>query len=592
MVASQRSALTLVAAVAYASTFLGCSNDAETAREIQSQRHRQVQAQSDQDHLGDAFSLLQRLVELNPEKAQRQIAYHLNRYLDDRSFLTADGSDSDSVNQPGTDVPELLRTINDLLPVEKSADRVQRDRFAPSDVNHLRDCYLFRQIVQWVDQQRSDDPLLVDWLALQEQTQGTETADKIRTASRLFDWTVRNIALELPRRPPSESAPPLPLGMEFEGPGYRQSDYQTVWRGTGDFLQRAGVFIQLCRQANIPAFVLAIPSRESGELNPWCVGVLVGPEIYLFEPELGMFIPGPGQIGIATLAQARTDESILRRLNVPGFFDYPLSKNDVQQCIALLNVLPEGLSARMGWLESGLTGKRRMVVYSDVDELAAQIDAASGVAGVRLWRVPLMAEVYKVAMEKEAERNPMFAFWYYSRWAILNATVGASQKLAVGRWRHLHGQFDDNAEQNIDGARTLYLAQRAPEFEIEKLDFDVDLQMSYGIRRELGISTEVYNRQVEQMQAMMRLAKRTATYWISLIQYDDESYETAEKWLFKRALNDEQSSFWEPAARYNLARTHERLGQSDRAIELYKTQGEPQEHGNRIRARLIEKAAE
>lgn len=57
-------------------------------------------------------------------------------------------------------------------------------------------------------------------------------------------------------------------------------------------------------------------------------------------------------------------------------------------------------------------------------------------------------------------------------------------------------------------------------------------------------------------------------------------------------LNEEQSSFWEPAARYNLARTFEHLGQSDRAIELYKTQREPQEHGNRIRARMIEKAAE
>ncbi len=388
------------------------------------------------------------------------------------------------------------------------------------------------------------------------------------------------------------NAPPLPLGMMFEGPGYRQSDYQTVFRGTGDSLQRAGVFTQLCRQASIPAFVLSIPSADSGELNPWCIGVLIGDQVYLFEPQLGTFIPGPNQVGIATLAQARSDDSVLRRLNVPGFFDYPYSKQDVQQCTALLNVSPEAISSRMKHLQSGLTGNRRMVVYVDVDSLAKRIDEASGIAGVRLWNVPLLAESYEVAMKNAAERDPMFAFWYVSRWAILDAPVVTSEQLARGRWRHLQGQFDTDEKENVEGARTLYLALRAPEFEIEKLDIDVDLQKAYGIRRELGTEKQVYERQIQQVQGMMRLGKRTATYWLSLIQYDDQRFQTAESWLVKRVLDEEQQSFWEPAARYNLARTAERLGNPEQAIELYKTAGDPQEHGNRIRARLVAKAAE
>ena len=88
----------------------------------------------------------------------------------------------------------------------------------------------------------------------------------------------------------------------------------------------------------------------------------------------------------------------------------------------------------------------------------------------------------------------------------------------------------------------------------------------------------------------MRLGKRTATYWISLIQYDDGRYDTAKNWYTKRVLVEEQLSFWEPHARYNLARTYERLGDSDRSIELYKTDGDPQEHGYRIRARLLAKS--
>ena len=89
------------------------------------------------------------------------------------------------------------------------------------------------------------------------------------------------------------------------------------------------------------------------------------------------------------------------------------------------------------------------------------------------------------------------------------------------------------------------------------------------------------------MKALMQLGKRTATYWLSLVQYDDQLYDTAENWLAKRSLNQEQRSFWEPAAQYNLARTRERLGQPEQAIELYKTDRTPQEHGNRIRARLL-----
>ncbi len=120
----------------------------------------------------------------------------------------------------------------------------------------------------------------------------------------------------------------------------------------------------------------------------------------------------------------------------------------------------------------------------------------------------------------------------------------------------------------------------------------MELQKAYGIRRELRTSPELYERQIQQVQALMRLGKRTATYWLSLLQYDDGRLETAGSWLEKRVLDEEQLSPWEPAARYNLARTLERLGEKDRAIEIYKTVGAPQEHGNRIRARLLARMKE
>ena len=579
----------------------GCSDDSDTVRQIQAQRQVRMQNEAQQDHLGEVTGLLKRYVELNPDKARRQIAYHLNRWDEmlSGSVATGGSATSESKGEPSDvfeippDAAQMLKTLSHVMPLEKSLELTSQRHFLTSDINHLRDAYLFRQISEWADRESCDEPLLEGWLKQFAEDKGTESADQLRTATRLFDWTVRNIAFE-PLEPidPAPPGPSFPFGMNFRGAGYRQSDYQALWHGSGDALKRAGVFTQLCRQASIPAAVLALPKADTGELRPWCVGAMIGSDLYLFEPELGMYVPGPGQVGIATLSDARRDASVMRRLNVAGFFEYPYSKDDIQQCVALLNVMPEGLCPRMQRLEQGLTGDRRMTLYVDAVAMAKELDAVSGVSGVRLWDVPLLAEVYRATLEQAAERDPMLQFWYMSRWAILDANVGNSRQLANGRWTHLRGQFDDDDIEGEKGARTQYLAMRAPEFEIEDLRIDVELQIQYGIRRDLGIAPDVYDRQVQQIQAMMRQGKRTATYWLSLVQYEDGRFDTADSWLTSRVLVDEQRSQWEPAARYNLARTLERLGQTEKSIELYKTNGDPQEHGNRIRARLLDRSSE
>ena len=557
----------------------GCTDDIDAVRDIQSKRQHRVQSLSHQDHLGDTFDLLSRLVELNPKESRRQITYHLNQWRQERR-----------VDSSPAKITPLLKTVDDLLGDDGLNQRVKRDSFLASDVNHLRDSYLCRQVVQWVDHPQQDDPLLANWFDSLDDRIGEEAVAELQTASRLFDWIVRNIAYEpmLPKTPAPPS-PPMSSGLQFRFPGYRQTDYQTLWRGTGDAWQQAGLFILLARQASIPAFVLSLPHEKTGELLPWCVGVLAGDQIYLFEPTLGIPIPGPQQVGIATLAEARRDASVLRRLKVPGFFEYPVSKADIGQCVALLHVVPEAVSPRMKLLESGLTGDRRMGVYVDADSIAAKVDAVRGIAGVRLWPKALQSEIYAEDLLRAETRDPLFQFWYRSRWAILESAMPSSELLSQGRWRHLHGDFDTNEDETLKGARPLYLSQRSPEFEIADLQIDVNLQIAYGIRRELGTTSEMYQRQVHQAQGMMRMGKQTATYWISLIQYDDEQFDTAETWFTKRVIDDGQASRWDAPANYNLARTLERLGQRSKAIERYKSDQNPRPHGSRIRARLLAK---
>lgn len=576
----------LLAAVA------GCSEKKDLVRTIQSKRQSRLQSQTSVDHLGKTFDLLQKLVELNPKESKRQIVYHLNQWERGRTS---------KADQAIRDLPvtPLVKNIRDLLPEDVTPDQLAQSSFLASDVDHLRDSYLCRQLSQWVDHPQQDDPLLTDWFDKVSQELGAADASKLKTASRLFDWVVRNIAIEpMVENTPGPPPPPMSRGLTFRGAAYRQTDYQTLWRGSGDAWQQAGVFILLARQASIPAFVLALPPGTTvdnetdevvSELTPWCVGVLIGKQIYLFDPVIGIPIAGPDQTGIATLSQARSDASVLRRMKVPGFFNYPFSKKKVQQCVAMLHVTAEAISPRMKLLQSGLTGDRRMVTFVDADELEQEIDAVRGIAGVRLWRKALLADRYAEDLKRAAERDPVFQFWYLSRWAILEAPISSAELLAKARWKHLHGQFDNDEVENEKGARVLYLAQRAPEFEIADLSIDVNLQKAYGVRRELGISQEVYQRQLQQAQNMMRMGKRTATYWISLIQYDDGRFDTAETWFTKRVLGDGQASRWESAAIYNLARTFERLGQTDQAIELYKSEKNPRPHGSRIRARLLGK---
>ena len=593
MLSRKLSLLVLLLAALFA---VGCGDNSAKVKAIERQRQARIQADTTVDHLGEVHSLLSRLVELNPQEAQRELVYHLNRWGEGKEF-------------DGDKATPLLKTISTVLPEEQAREMTEQASFVGSDTDYLRDCYLFRQISEWVDREPGEDPMLTNWLNEIESQLPEEEVVKLRTAVRLFDWTVRNVGYEPlqpeesllphPPFPGGMSIPEFSLGMKFQGPGYRQTDYETVWRGLGDSQQRAGVFTQLCRQASIPAFVLATQSEQDGTLAPWSVGVLIGKEVYLFEPELGCYVPGPGQVGIATLSQARSDASVLRRLNVVSYFDYPVSNSDVQQSIALLNVTPEAVSLRMKQLESGLTGNRRMKTFVDVDALATEIDSVPGIAGVRLWDVPVLAEVYAAELKAAATRDPLLMFWSTASWAILEGMSDNAKLLALARWRHLHGQFDKDDEEDAEGARVLYLQQRAPEFEIEDLGIDVNLQKAYGVRRELGMDQKQYEMQLRYAQDLMRMGKNAATYWVSLIQYDDERYETAQTWFSKRVLASDLISRreltgdvlspWVAAARYNLARSFERSGKIDEAIQLYKTDGDPQEHGNRLRARLLDK---
>ena len=580
--------------VLWSATWIGCDDDNSDLRNLRTQRQTSQRAGvTEVNHLDEAFKLIDRLVTLNPQSARRQILFHLGRWNEQNAAVNTDSDDGSDDS-----LPERLRDVSDVVSIEELRQRHHATTFGQADVDELRDAYLHRQIVAWVDRPgASDDPLLIPWLStLPDASEpsdvggrgGRSIRERLTSAARIFDWFNRNVAGQ-PLNIQSPIAPPdLPDGLVYNAPGYRQSPFQTLFRGSGDWWSRSLVFIRLLRQANLHAAILATTDASGGQPTPWCVGVLVDEQLYLFDVELGVHIPGPGGVGIATLDQARSDASVLRRMRVPGFFDYRLTGDDVRRVVALLDVSAESASERMRSLETSLTGRSRLVAWVDVSDLAARIDEVRGVTDVRVWSVPHRVNAYRVAVDRAADRDPQLAYLERTAWMMVESDAPMARRLATGRWRQLLGQFDDDANDNRPGARTLLLQQRSPEFEIEDLRTDPTLQRKYNFRRMLGVDSDDYDRQIQFVQQLIRATKRTATYWIATLQYDDAMYDNAASWLNQRVLDDDQRYIWDAPAHYNLARAYEKLGRVDDAVAMYKTVGLPGEQGHRIRARLLE----
>jgi hypothetical protein len=549
---------------------MGCRDDRPSVRDIQRRRDRQERAAAQVDYLGDALRLVANYVELDASGANQRISGLLNSWLDENP-MAADWRPT-----------SLLQTWPASLRQSAPLGQLEAAQFSGEDAEYLRQNYLLSRITRWIDPQVSSDPVFDAWLETQRERLGEQGVADLSRAVQLFDWTVRNIQLEsLEPTTPGPQPGPLPYDLRFRGPGYRQTAFQTLFRGSGDKLQRARVFIQLLRQAGIDACLLATAGETPQPGVPWAAAVRIADQLFLFEPELGLPIPGPEQTGIATLGEARSDESVMRRLNVPGWFDYPLSDADVQTNVALLDAPPAALSQRMLRLEEALVGESRLVLAYRAGASAEQLEGIAGIDAVRLWDVSLQAPLYAAAIEELAKSDQQLAFWQTYNYGML----GDGLPLGLARWRHLAGTFEkaDAAE----GAFKLYMQMRLPEFEIDALDTKVDLQRLYDVRRLPNQTDEQFAFQINQVQRFMRVAKRAASYWISLMHYDRGDLPTAVSWFEKRVLVEDLDSEWKSGARYALARALEREGQWERAEELYKTNGDPQEHGNRIRARLI-----
>jgi tetratricopeptide (TPR) repeat protein len=544
-----------------------------------------------QDDFGIALDYLKMRDEHNLERSASQASFHLNKWI---ARETADPQWMISRQLINT-IPDAIRTCAAAKTILSDAELAKLE-FSLSDVVALEEARWLQAVARMIDESPLD-PALQPWLG--EPGLSPRAAKTLQTSLALFDWTIRNIQLDpLLEYPRTSSAGPLspqqaadptatwpPPMLAIPGPGYTQLPWHTLMYGHGDAYHRARVFILLLRQLRIDAAMLAIDTK-TGRARPWLPAVRIDNELYLFDTALGLPLAGPEEQGIATLRQAVDNPAILAALNLGENYDYPVTHEDLDKVVALLDASGEQLSQRMLVAEKRLSAADQMILTIDVAQQAKRFAACPGITEVRLWAVPVEAQIYQPAYATALAQNVDL-----QRQEFL--TRGVFQQhtpLVKGRRCYLLGQFNKTGDDL--GAAGHFADSRIADATLEDIQDSLRVQTALGLTRPKNLTDEDWANQLAQLKRLQVNSKEHASYWMGLSHQQQRNYPVAVNWLQKRTLEKYPEGRWTHGASYNLARCYEAMGKTAEALKLYRIDESPQRYGNLLRAKYLESRAQ
>jgi hypothetical protein len=558
--------------LAGASLFLpGCEN--KNQRELQQIQAAKTLSQERKDTIREAFRYLPQLIRLDRIAALKEIRYQLNTW-------------SKSVqNPPEWKSPELLNSIAPSLLTIDFSKRMKEIEFGEPECEYLLQCQMLSQVAGWVLEQPYRDGLFLDWLAAQQKTLPPEEGLRLETALKLFDWTICNVAMEGAPKDVEQLLTNPDLPISDTAPIYRQLPWQTMMFARGDRWQRGRVFSQLLFSQGIDSVVLALPSPsgavENASVRPWCIGVPIGEELYLFEPQWGMPIPSQSGDGIATLREAKSNPQVLRRAKIAGFFEYPVEQADLGKLIAMIDCEPFAVFRSMFTLQRSLTGDNRIRISMDADALEQRIQKLDETLSIRLWNVPWLSHVYNISLRQRLDEQSPFSMQYMDQYGVFIMDTPISR----ARQLHFNGQFESTVE--ADGALRTYMDFRVDEQTLKDLMTDRMIQQELGMVRSPYEPIERFEMRLLQAQGFFRRSKFDIGIFAAMANGDLNKPETAIDWLQKRTLDVEGTQKWHAHAHYLLGRMYERTGKPKQAEAEYKFEASPQAAGNRIRIRKL-----
>ena len=562
---------------------VGCRETSLPSTTLPTAIRTEESTSAQQDDFAVAYELLTRSG--SGGEVDRLALYHFNQYL-----ARADRSESRwSVPTLAQRVPKSLASIQPLQELDRM--RLTRD-----DLEYLRSRICQRELWKTL-KSRPLEPLMQQ--QVDEVTRSNNDLDQkqIATLLQAFDWTIRNIQLDRlvsveessdASAMPADESGATPPQRGLAGPGYMHYPYETMLAGHGDAYERSRVFIELCRQGGLPAFMVAIRPKTA-PLKPWVVGVLLNDDVYLFDAEVGLPLPGQGGRGIATLAEVVADPELLRQMNISEGQPYRAQPADMESLEILLAVAPTEMSKRMLLLSERFEDSAHLNVYVDVNQLAQRLKTIPALKSsiVALWRVPFECYLYALGRGLRMNRDKAFAIENQRDMYLLNIP----SPLQFARRLQFQGDLDATTEKQ--GATALLLSARQPQRAIDELMYSSDLQRAAGIAETLSPDPVARRDQLETYASFYQRLRDNVTYWLGLIQYEKRDYETALDWLQERTLESTHENPWQQGSRYNVGRCYEALGKYGEAIKFYRDgNSSPQYEGNLLRAKLLEERVE
>lgn len=442
---------------------------------------------------------------------------------------------------PNEALPQILGRLNQWLALQKPIEGWKPDPLVATLPQPYRALPALNDLER-LRFDREDGLLLMEavWLRDVARVAVGRELDAVARAGRLFDWTVRNLELESESDRAKGAAPLRP--------------WENLLFGRATAAERAWVFILLARQQGLDAMILARSDEVGGaEGMPkaWLAAVLVGQELYLFDPLYGLAVGWPDKKP-ATLDRVAEEAKTFEAWRI-GDQAYRYRASDFGKVEALLEASPFYLAERSNLMELDLAGESRLALSTDPSELAARVKQCKHVAGARLWAMPYARELAKAQPGAKARDESI---------RRLAPFLEPNHRLWQARVLQLMGRYTGD-----EGANHAYEQCRPPESELKQAKAAKKLRAD--IEHDLVV------------------AKQDASYWLGQVAYERGRLDIAIDYFQHRVLDDDPQSPWRNAAQYELGRAYEALGQPALARKALEETHGPQRPGNLLRARLL-----
>jgi hypothetical protein len=296
----------------------------------------------------------------------------------------------------------------------------------------------------------------------------------------------------------------------------------------------------LARQAKLDAAAFALPEPDDkNALALWTVGVEIDGQWHLFDPALGLPLPGPSGKGIATLAQIKGDEKLLSQLNLDDKTVYPAKRSQLANIVGLLEPTPVYWTRRAKVLETQLAGDQRIVLTSAPSRLAQKLKPH--VADVRIWDIDARTLDAQSKMSTAARAYLAQQYAAYAYVPLLWKGRVVQLKGDTHRWEYDYADKRVRTYTRFQDPKVYFLTEHCcPPNEVIKTIEETRPTVA----------------------AALRFAQRNARYWLGLITFEEGDYPAALNHFEARTLKAAPDGPWTHGARYNLARTREAIAQS------------------------------